>query len=281
MMKDRLIVVGSSYSGVAANTQLIRQLPAGLPAAVLVIQHMPRDRLGALPGIFARGALPVLHPAQFEPIRSGRIYVAPPDRHMLITPERRIFLAHGPEENLERPAIDATLRSAALTNGPAVIAVLLTGELMDGTAGALAVKDHGGLVVVQDPEEVETPSMALAVAGYVDVDHCSGSRAMGQLLTHLAYAPSGPSRVAPWDSLLHIEGRIASGLLDAGLWARLRTMSKPSTLECPACGQAMLELGDSRVRRFRCRAGHASAADALDVETLPSLYERAEGTKPV
>jgi len=277
MLQDRLIVIGSSYGGIAAVTSLVRQLPAHLPAAVLVVQHTSPQAHSVLPAILSRvTSLPVAHPTQFEPIRCGRIYVAPPDRHMLITPERRFFLARGPEENGARPAIDATLRSAALTHGAAVIAVILTGELTDGTAGALAVKDHGGIVVVQDPEDAAARSMPLSVACHVDIDHCCPLAAMGQLLATLAQAPSGPARIGPKDSLLQIENRIASGLLDATLWGRLAAMSTPAARVCPVCGQAMFELGDRRIRRVRCRAGHASAVDPFEVKTPLSPHARSE-----
>jgi chemotaxis response regulator CheB len=93
-----------------------------------------------LPYILSKaGPLPALHPEDGESIRSGQIYVAPPDRHMLIQ-DGSIRLSHGPHENLARPAIDPLFRSAAAAYGPKAVGIVLTGQLNDGTAGLIAIQ---------------------------------------------------------------------------------------------------------------------------------------------
>lgn len=112
-----------------------------------------------LPLILTRaGNLPASRPQTGEAIKSGHIYVAPPDRHMMLLRGYGL-LSHGPRENLVRPAVDPLFRSAAVTYGPAVVAAVRTGQLDDGTAGLLVVKDAGGLAIAQDPSEATTPSM--------------------------------------------------------------------------------------------------------------------------
>ena len=105
------IVIGASAGGVQALSRLVADLPPNLPAAVLIVLHIPSNASSLLPGILARGTdLPVEHVIDGEPIERGRIYVAPPDHHLLIE-EGHVKLVHGPKENFHRPSIDALSRS--------------------------------------------------------------------------------------------------------------------------------------------------------------------------
>src|SRR5438876_12420945 len=80
-----IIVVGASAGGVEALTSLARGLPRDLPAAVFAVLHIPAEAHSLLPTILSRaGPLPASHPADGDKIEHGRIYVAPPDRHLLI-----------------------------------------------------------------------------------------------------------------------------------------------------------------------------------------------------
>lgn len=110
-----------------------------------------------------------------------------------------IRLSNGPRENYFRPAIDPLFRSAAVAYGPAVVGVVLTGYLDDGTAGLMAVKDRGGIAMVQDPSEAIAPSMPRSAAARVCIDHCCKVAAMGDILVNLATrrlgaSPTGRSR---------------------------------------------------------------------------------------
>jgi two-component system chemotaxis response regulator CheB len=143
MARRDIIVIGASAGGLEALKSLVARLPASLPAAVFIVWHTTPDGPGLLPEILsAAGALQVRHGIDGEPILPGRIYVAPPDHHLLVEPER-VRLTRGPKENRFRPAVDALFRSAAYAFGPRVIGVVLSGLLDDGTAGLWAVKDHG------------------------------------------------------------------------------------------------------------------------------------------
>jgi two-component system chemotaxis response regulator CheB len=135
-----IVVIGASAGGVEAISTIVAELPRDLRAAVLVVLHLSRGR-SVLPEILTRvGRLPASHPRDGEPLRYGRIYVAPPDRHMTIEGSS-IRVQHGPSENGVRPAVDPLFRSAARAFGPRVIGVVLTGALDDGTAGMAAVKE--------------------------------------------------------------------------------------------------------------------------------------------
>src|SRR5262245_36101997 len=101
-----IIVIGASAGGVEALQGLVRTLPAKLPAAVFVTLHFPEHGTSVLPKILSRaGSMPALHAADKDPIVNGRIYIAPPDHHLLLT-TRGIRIVRGPKDNGNRPAID-------------------------------------------------------------------------------------------------------------------------------------------------------------------------------
>jgi two-component system, chemotaxis family, protein-glutamate methylesterase/glutaminase len=113
-MPDRdIVVVGASAGGVEALVGLAASLPADLPAAVFVVLHLPATGTSALPDILSRhGPLAATHVKDGEPIENGRIYVAPPDHHLLLR-TGYLRLSRGPRENGHRPAVDTLFRSAA------------------------------------------------------------------------------------------------------------------------------------------------------------------------
>ena len=152
------IVVGASAGGVQALTKLVTGLAPELPAAVFIVLHVAPDVPSYLPTILSRDArLPVAHAVDGEEITTGRVYVAPPDHHLLIE-QQHLRLVHGPKENLHRPSIDALFRSAARWAGPRTIGVVLTGARDDGAAGMRAIKQRGGITIVQDPAEAPSPA---------------------------------------------------------------------------------------------------------------------------
>jgi two-component system chemotaxis response regulator CheB len=116
--------------------------------------HVPPWRDSLLPQILSRrGSLPAEHPAPGARIEHGRIYVAPPDYHLLLNPGDHIELWRGPKENNFRPSINTMFRSAAAAYGPRVTGVVLTGALDDGAAGLWWIKRMAGTAVVQDPAD--------------------------------------------------------------------------------------------------------------------------------
>lgn len=262
-MKGRLFVIGASLSGIDTLTRLIAQLPADFPAPIFIAQHVASHSPGMLPEILSKaGRLPALHPKSGELIEPGRIYVAPPDRHMLVQ-RGYVRLSHGPHENLARPAVDPLFRSAAAAYGPAVVGVVLTGQLNDGTAGLLAIKDRGGIAIVQHPSEATAKSMPRSALAHVSVDHSLKVTEMGALLVDLAN--DDPPSIGPegLDKLIEIENRIAEGVFNVDDWWGFEQMSEPSGLNCPNCRSALYEVRDQRFLRFRCRSGHAFSAESL------------------
>lgn len=253
-----IIVIGASTGGVEALMKLAGGLPADLPAAVFVVLHIPPQATSTLPNLLTRaGPLPAAHPVDNEPIRAGRIYIAPPDVHLLV--ERgRIRVVRGPKENRHRPAVDPLFRSAAQAYGPRVVGVILTGALDDGTAGLLAVKRRGGVAVVQDPDDALFAGMPASALQYVAVDHRPPLSGIAPLLARIAREPAEEEGAYPVPNEMDLETRIAR--LDP---AALEHEGKPGTLSafsCPECKGPLWELDDGKLLRFRCRTGHAFTA---------------------
>lgn len=149
--------------------------------------------LGAFEHVSARrerqaGPVPAVHPKDREELKPGHIYVAPPDRHMLVV-GKLVRLSHGPKENMSRPAIDPLFRTAATAYGAGAVGVVLTGQLDDGTAGLLAIKDRGGIAIVQDPHEATAASMPRRALRHVAVDHICKIAELPSLLAELAKDP--------------------------------------------------------------------------------------------
>jgi two-component system chemotaxis response regulator CheB len=269
-MSGRIFVIGASHGGIDALQQLVGQIPANFPAPVFITQHIGATGPGMLPAILGKVArLPVVHPKNVEFFEKGRIYVAPPDHHMLVR-QGYVRLSQGPRENHCRPAIDPLFRSAANAYGPAVVGVVLTGHLDDGTSGLMAIKDKGGIAVVQEPSEALAPSMPRSALAHVSVDRCSKLADMGQLLMTFAEDPPNTPEPSENDELIGLETRIAEGILGAADWSRFEQMSVPSGLNCPECKSALFELRDRRMLRFRCRAGHAFSSFSLLAEQARS-----------
>jgi two-component system, chemotaxis family, protein-glutamate methylesterase/glutaminase len=156
-----LVVFGASAGGVDPLKRIIDGLPADLPAAVGVVLHVPKTG-SRLPEILNRnGELPAVHAADGELLRWGYVYVAPPDRHLLVQDEHCV-LADGPRENGHRPAVDPLFRSAAAEFGERTVGVVLSGTGADGVAGLQEIASAGGCVIVQDPGEAAFPGMPTA-----------------------------------------------------------------------------------------------------------------------
>lgn len=257
MAKRDIICVGTSAGGVPALTALVRDLPRDLPAALLVVLHVSADHPSVLPRILSSaGALPAEHARNGEPLLSGRIYIAPPDRHLMVEPGV-VRVTRGARENGHRPAVDTLFRTAAFAYGPRVIGVILTGALDDGVAGLLAVKQQGGLALVQDPDDAFCRDMPRHALEVVEADYVLPLLDLAALLPKLA--GNEVPEYAPPAEQLALEAKIDLGRPEA----EINPPGQPSGLSCPACGGVLNEVHDHRMIRFRCRVGHAYAPESL------------------
>jgi two-component system, chemotaxis family, protein-glutamate methylesterase/glutaminase len=258
-----IVVVGASAGGVEALGRLVRTLPPEFPAALFMVLHVPSSTTSALPSILDRqGPLPAAHARDGERIRYGRIYVAPPDSHMLIG-EGAIRLSRGPRENGHRPAIDPTFRSAARSHGPCTVGVVLSGVLDDGTAGLLAIKARGGIAVVQDPDDALYPSMPSSAIDHVKVDHVVACPAIAALLGELAKEPPPHHELFATDNPVRAEVEPEELTSDPPGNEPATTTGRPSIFACPDCDGVLWEIQDGGLVRFRCRVGHAWSPESL------------------
>ncbi|MEE8390803.1 MAG: chemotaxis response regulator protein-glutamate methylesterase [Anaerolineae bacterium] len=147
---DPLVVIGASTGGPRALQQVLSDLPPDLPAAVVVVQHMPPSFVRALAQrLNENSPLVVQEAAAGDLLARGLVLMAPGDFHLQFTAHKRVSLNQGPRRNGVRPAVDVSLESAAIQHGKAVIGVVLTGMGADGTSGARHVKSAGGRVIAE------------------------------------------------------------------------------------------------------------------------------------
>lgn len=257
-----IIVVGASAGGVEALIGLVGQLPENFPASLFVVLHIPAQSPSLLPEILGRSCPLVVSPPQDEEeIRHGHIYVAPPDKHLLIG-RGHIHLSRGPRENRHRPAIDPLFRSAAYRFGTRVVGVVLTGSLDDGTAGLWAIKQRGGIAIVQDPKDALYPSMPGSAMAHIQVDYCLPLSNIGAKLVELASQETLEEGAFPVSEDLEREIKYAE-MEDRNTIDSDERVGAPSAFSCPECGGVLWEFQNGDLLRFRCRVGHAFSVDSV------------------
>jgi two-component system chemotaxis response regulator CheB len=243
----KIVVAGASAGGVEALSRFVRSLPADTSAAVLVVLHVAATGTSVLPSILARHcALPVASPRDGEPLRAGHVYVARPDFHLLVEHDR-LRVLNGPRENGHRPAIDVTMRSAALAYDGATAGVVLSGTRDDGTAGLLAIKQHGGYALVQDPDEALYDGMPRSAIAHVEVDAVLPVADIGPWL--MESRPAAPIAEPVTELVDASEGGEPPGA--------------PTRFTCPDCGGVLYEQTPGSLTRYQCSVGHAYSHESL------------------
>jgi two-component system chemotaxis response regulator CheB len=254
-----VIVVGASMGGVDAIRQLLERMPGDLPAALFVVLHTADHGRSLLAQVLgARSRLPVVTAAEGQRFERARVYVAPPDLHLIVGQDH-LHVRRGPRENGSRPAIDPLFRSAAASCTTRVIGVLLTGLLNDGTSGLQAIGRCGGLTVVQDPRDAAYAEMPRSALRHVAVDHVLALEEIPATLMGLAREARPPPGEAPDE--IRAEALIAAQEISD--MRRLEEGRAISPITCPDCHGAMQEIVDGELVRYRCHTGHAFTLEAL------------------
>jgi two-component system chemotaxis response regulator CheB len=256
-----LVVIGASAGGVDALRVIVGGLPADLPAAVLIVVHTSPQGPYLLPEILGMaGSLEVAPTCDGALIENGKLYVAPPDHHLLVK-GNRICLSRGPKENRSRPAIDPLFRTAAAVYGPRVVGVIVTGMLDDGTAGLSAVKERGGLAIVQDPNEALYASMPKSALRHVALDYTCPLSAIAPLIVRLAAEPVSAPENLPISRLMEIESKFVQ--METMSMEDMDTIGSHAGISCPECHGPIWKIKDGTLQRYRCHVGHAYTAQSM------------------
>jgi two-component system chemotaxis response regulator CheB len=258
MARD-IVVIGGSAGSLEVLSTIARGLAAELPATLFVVMHTAPQGESLLPELLSRRCvLPAVHAVDGEPIVPGRIYVAPPDHHLLVYPHH-VRVTRGPKENRHRPAVDPLFRTAARAYGKRVVGVVLSGGLDDGAAGLGAVKQAGGLALVQDPAEASARGMPSNAIKQVAVDRILRAHEIAPAIVAEALAPSAPE--LPTIPVAADEPGPEPG----------EPSGERAVYSCPDCGGVLVESREGGVDRFRCNVGHALSEQSLLVGQLSTL----------
>lgn len=267
-----IVVIGASAGGLEALKGLLSAMPPDLDATLLIVLHTASHADSLLAAVLQRASsLPVVHPADGEPIKSGRVYVAPPSFHMIVE-EGFVRVLQGPRENLHRPAIDPLFRSAAAAYGPRVIGVILTGMLDDGTAGLMVVRASGGAAIIQDPSTALYAPMPQSALENVPDARVAALNDLPAMLLECIRDPLPDGVLPPADV---VNGAINNRAIKETRIAELNMneisddesrLGHPSPYACPDCGGVLWEIEENGFLRFRCRVGHALTAKYLGAE---------------
>lgn len=254
LKNHHVITIGTSAGGVRALTTLLGQIPQDFPASIHIVLHLSNEAVSNLPTVLSKSArLAVAFAKDKERIEPGRIYLAPPDFHLMLE-YGYVRVIRGPRENRMRPAVDPLFRSAAVAYKSYVTGIILTGMLDDGTAGLEAVKDCGGMTIVQDPNDAAYSSMPKSAIANVKVDRIVPLKDIADILVErVRQTPSIVKEVPPH---LLLESPISRDAITEP--KTMERIGKPVAHSCPSCGGPLWEIGKvDSLLRYRCHVGHA------------------------
>lgn len=246
--------------------RLVQSFPANLEAAIFIVLHLSPDFPSKLPQILSRaGPLPAHNPQDGEKIEPGKIYVAPPDRHLTIE-DSHVRVNRGPRENRHRPAVDPLFRTASRIFESRVIGVILSGNQDDGSAGLRAVRARGGIGIVQDPEDAVASQMPQAALIYGGADYVLPAAEIGPRVAALVNHCGSPEMKGEKKASKSAKnGKRTAHETEANLEVSRPNegIGVPSPFSCPECGGVLWEMKNGELQRFRCRVGHAYTMSAL------------------
>ncbi|WP_433796497.1 chemotaxis protein CheB [Actinoplanes sp. CA-252034] len=257
MARRDVVVIGGSAGAHKPLAQALARLPADLQATILVVLHVaPGARAALADSLASSCALPIRAAADGDRIEPGRVYVAVPDRHLLVDEGDVLRLSGGPRQNRVRPAVDALFRSAARWCGSRVVGVVLSGSLDDGSAGLAAITAAGGAGLVQDPAEARFPGMPRAALRVTPDALAVPSADLGEAIAKLAGVPAdianGPAEPLIWETDMLAYG--ASNISDRG---------QPVGLGCPECRDGLYLVRTGLAAHYVCHVGHSYSPRSL------------------
>jgi len=260
-----IVVIGGSAGALASLRKILRDLSPDFPAAIFVVIHLAPESPSVLAHVLTNaGRLPAEPAVDGALIRSGHIYVAPPDRHLILKPGQ-VRVTRGPRENRFRPAVDPLFRTAAAAYGPRVIGIILSGGQDDGVMGLSQIKRSGGIAIVQDPGEAEATGMPENAIRSIDVDHVLRAGDMVAVLSGLVGGAGEERHDSTGGGGTLVIGKAGYDPAESGTDALHSgaLQGSPSPFTCPECGGALWEMRDGELVRFQCHVGHGFNGDSL------------------
>ena len=269
MQTRDIVAIGGSTGSLESIEQIVSTLPSDFPASIFVVVHLSTDFPSTLHERISRaGLLPATEAVDGEPIRHGHIYVARPDYHLELE-SGRMRVLRGPRENRHRPAIDPLFRSAAREFGTRVVGIILSGFHDDGAVGLYAVRQRGGIAIVQDPRDASSPQMPASAIRYANPAYVLRTHKIGPKLIQLAQSTpehiAMPNKKSKRKNFIHQVSGKTSRQAEANLNSRYNDEGEgsPSVFACPECHGVLWELKNGDMVRFRCRVGHSYTHDSL------------------
>jgi two-component system, chemotaxis family, protein-glutamate methylesterase/glutaminase len=263
-----IVAIGASAGGVESLRELFAAMQPNPHAAFVVVLHIPAHSPSHLDRVLASSsAMPVSNAVDGHALQAGHVYVATADQHLMVD-GGTLRLTRGPKECRARPSIDVLFRSVAVTYGARAIGVVLSGMLDDGTAGLWAIKDGGGMALVQDPQEAMHAPMPKSAMQHVKVDRVAPCAALAQEIARITTGTPA-AETARAEDRLGIETRIASE--GNALQLGVMDMGKVSQYTCPDCHGVLVQIEEGSIVRFRCHTGHAFSLQTLLAEVSDSI----------
>ena len=261
--------MAASAGGLEPLRTMLGGLPADLTASLLVVLHIPATGGRHLPGIMDRaGPFRAAHAVDGERLRPGRVYIAPPDRHLLVVKDT-VRLSHGPRQNGFRPAADPLFRSAALHAGPRTTAVVLSGNLDDAALGSTTVERRGVRVTVQDPAEADYGGMPRSAIAATEHPIVTPAADLAGHVTRLAREQISmilPAGTEQDEELADEIGGLLAGAPETDTLSR-----SYSGLTCPECGGPLYSAREERAQTYDCLVGHRWSPHSLVEEQRASV----------
>ncbi|PKP09993.1 MAG: chemotaxis protein CheB [Bacteroidetes bacterium HGW-Bacteroidetes-4] len=186
-MDYKAVIIGGSAGSFQVVTKIVSSLPANYPLPVILCLHrLKHVRSGFVEALSIKAQMPIVEPNDKEPIKSGKIYLAPANYHLYVELGNRFSLSTEDAVNHSRPSIDLSFFSASYNYKRKLVGIILSGANKDGALGLKSVKDNGGLTIVQDPNECQVPTMTLASMNATNVDHVFSTNKIINFLLSLA-----------------------------------------------------------------------------------------------
>lgn len=168
----KAIVIGGSAGSFQGISRILSELPNEFPLPIIMCLHrLKHVRNGFVEALSIKSIAEVIEPYDKQPIKKGKVYLAPANYHMSIELGHYFSLSTEEMINNSRPSIDITLHSAAYVYREKLIGILLSGANRDGGCGMKHIKERGGLTIVQDPAECMIDAMPRAAMEQTTIDH--------------------------------------------------------------------------------------------------------------